>query len=104
MATGYGSFMTGGMKLPTHAIVQVADSSGNVLYDYRKDGPKPERALSERTVGVMNRIMAQIPEWGTARKAALERCWHSVDSSRRSRVSRSGPRPACGLDPDWAAC
>jgi penicillin-binding protein 1A len=73
MATSYGAFMTGGMKLPTHAIVQVSDSSGNVLYDYRKDGPKPERALSERTVGVMNRIMAQIPEWGTARKAALEK-------------------------------
>lgn len=72
MATGYGAFMTGGMKLDTHAILQVTDSSGNILFDYRKDKREPVRALEERTVGVMNRMMAQIPEWGTARRAALE--------------------------------
>jgi penicillin-binding protein 1A len=72
MATGYGTFMTGGIKLDAHAIVQVTDSSGSVLYDYRKDKAPPVRALEERTVGVMNRIMAQIPEWGTGRRAALE--------------------------------
>ena len=73
MATSYGNFMTGGMKLDTHAIIHVTDSSGNLLYDYRKDRAPPVRALEERTVGVMNRIMAQIPEWGTARRAALPR-------------------------------
>jgi penicillin-binding protein 1A len=72
MAASYGTFMTGGMKLDPHAILQVTDSSGNVLYDYRKDRPAPVRALSEETVGVMNRMMAQIPEWGTARRAALD--------------------------------
>jgi len=72
MAASYGTFMTGGMKLDPHAILQVTDSSGNVLYDYRKDRPAPVRALSEKTVGVMNRMMAQIPEWGTARRAALD--------------------------------
>ncbi|MCU0790918.1 MAG: PBP1A family penicillin-binding protein [Nitratireductor sp.] len=72
MAASYGTFMTGGMKLDAHAITQITDSSGNVLYDYRKDRPAPVRALSERTVGVMNRMMAQIPEWGTAQRAALD--------------------------------
>ncbi len=72
MATSYGAFMTGGMKLDTHAVTQIIDSAGNILYDYRKDRPQPVRALSENTVGVMNRIMAQIPEWGTARRAALD--------------------------------
>jgi len=72
MATGYGAFMNGGMKLDTHAITQITDSEGNVLFDYRKDKQPPVRAISERTAGVMNRIMAQIPEWGTGRRAALE--------------------------------
>ncbi|HSO48624.1 MAG TPA: transglycosylase domain-containing protein, partial [Rhizobiaceae bacterium] len=72
MASSYGAFMTGGMKLDAHGVTQIIDSAGNILYDYRKDRPQPVRALSENTVGVMNRIMAQIPEWGTARRAALD--------------------------------
>jgi len=71
MATAYGTFMTGGIKLDSHTIMQVTDSAGNVLYDYRRDRNPPERVLSERTVAAMNRMMAQIPEWGTARRAAL---------------------------------
>ena len=72
MATGYGTFMTGGMRLHTHGITQLTNQQGEVVYDYRKDGPQPERALDERTVGVMNRMMAQIPEIGTARRARLD--------------------------------
>ncbi|GIL03321.1 MAG: penicillin-binding protein [Alphaproteobacteria bacterium] len=72
MATAYGSFMNAGLKLDTHAVMQISDSAGNVLYDYRRDRPAPERALSERTAGVMNRILAQVPERGTGRRAAIE--------------------------------
>jgi penicillin-binding protein 1A len=72
MATGYGTFMSGGYKLDSHAIMQITDGQGAVFYDYRKDKPEPVRALSERTVTSMNRMMVQIPEWGTARRAALD--------------------------------
>ncbi len=72
MALGYGTLMTGGYKLDRHAIVQLTNPQGEVLYDHREASVTPERVLSERTVGVMNRMMAQIPEWGTARNAALE--------------------------------
>ena len=72
MATGYGTFMTGGYKLNRHGIVQLSNPQGEVIYDYRKSAPEKKRVLSENTVGVMNRMMAQIPEWGTARRAALE--------------------------------
>jgi penicillin-binding protein 1A len=72
MATGYGALMTGGMKLDTHTITQISDSAGNLLYDYRTDRAPPQRVLEERTAGVMNRMLAQVPEWGTGRRAALQ--------------------------------
>ena len=71
MASGYGTFMTGGTKVDRYGLTQIADTAGNVLYDHRKDKPETERVLSESTVKVMNTIMAQIPEWGTGRRAAL---------------------------------
>ncbi len=72
MARGYGTLMSGGMRIHSHGISQITDPLGNVLYDARKDLPKPERVLKESTVEVMNQIMAQIPEWGTGRRAALD--------------------------------
>lgn len=71
MARGYGTLMTGGMKLDSHSIVQLTDSHGEVLYDRRLTEVEPVRALKEETARTMNRIMAQIPEWGTGRRAAL---------------------------------
>lgn len=72
MVTGYGTFMTGGYKLESHGISQLTNQQGEIVYDYRKlDIPK-KRVLSERATGVMNRMMAQIPERGTARAAALQ--------------------------------
>ncbi len=72
MARGYGTFMTGGNKVNSHGILQISDPLGTVLYDARKELPKPERALKVSTVTVMNRILAQVPEWGTGRRAALD--------------------------------
>ncbi len=72
MATGYGTFMNDGHKLDTHAITLITDIQGKVLFDYREDKPEKVRALEKRTVASMNRMLVQIPEWGTARRAALE--------------------------------
>ncbi|MGB7287920.1 MAG: PBP1A family penicillin-binding protein [Salaquimonas sp.] len=72
MATGYGTFMTGGYKLERHGILQLTNTQGDIIYDRRENLQPAKRVLNERTVGVMNRMMAQIPEWGTARNAALE--------------------------------
>ncbi|MEM7288960.1 MAG: PBP1A family penicillin-binding protein [Pseudomonadota bacterium] len=72
MATGYGTFMTGGEKLRRHGIDQITNKVGEVLYDFRDDAPKPKRVFKVETVRVMNSIMAQIPEWGTGRRAALQ--------------------------------
>ena len=72
MASGYGTFMTGGKRLDNYGITQIADTNGNVLFDIRKHKPESQRVLKETTVKVMNTMMSQIPEWGTARRAALD--------------------------------
>ncbi|PHP68362.1 penicillin-binding protein [Zhengella mangrovi] len=71
-ATGYLTFADGGLSGKRHGITQLTTYSGDVLYDYSRDAPAPKRVLSEKTVDEMNSILVQIPEWGTARRAALE--------------------------------
>ncbi len=70
-ATGYNVFATGGLGGTRHAISQLLTHSGEVFYDYDRDGPKPRRVLSEKAAAEMNEMLVQVPEWGTARRAAL---------------------------------
>lgn len=71
MAAGYGTFMSGGKKLDRYGFTQILDTSGNILFDIREDREETPQVLKESTVSAMNKMMAQIPEWGTARRAAL---------------------------------
>ncbi len=72
MATGYGTFMSGGEKLNVYTISQIHDTNGNLLYDFKTDGPQKTRALKKETVAAMNKMLVQVPEWGTARRARLD--------------------------------
>jgi penicillin-binding protein 1A len=70
-ATGYNVFANGGFAGTRHGITQLLSHAGNVLYDFDRDAPKPKRVLSEKALSDMNSILVQIPEIGTARRAAL---------------------------------
>ena len=71
-ATGYLTLATGGFVGSRHAITQLVTHSGDVVYDHVRDAAAPRRVVSEQAMTSMNRIMVQIPEIGTARRAALE--------------------------------
>jgi penicillin-binding protein 1A len=71
-ATGYLTFANGGFGGTRHAFTQILSYSGDVIWDRAKDAPKPVRVLSEQADTSMNTILAQVPEWGTGRRAALE--------------------------------
>ena len=47
MAGAYSVFANGGYKATPYAFTQVMTSSGEVLYDRRKDAPERERVLDE---------------------------------------------------------
>ena len=70
-ATGYSVFAQNGYAGTRHAINQLLTHSGDVIYDFDRDGPKPRRVLSEKALSAMNSILVQIPERGTARRSAL---------------------------------
>ncbi|PSM18158.1 penicillin-binding protein 1A [Nitratireductor sp. StC3] len=71
-ATGFHVFANGGLAGRRHGITQLRTHSGEVVYDWRRDAPEPQRVLSEQSVGYMNSIMVQVPEIGTARRSALD--------------------------------
>lgn len=70
-ATGYSVFANDGYAGLRHGITQIMTHSGEVIYDHARDAPPPRRVLSEQALSSMNSILVQIPEWGTARRAAL---------------------------------
>ncbi|MEO3387854.1 PBP1A family penicillin-binding protein [Mesorhizobium sp. CAU 1741] len=71
-ATGYLTLSSGGFVGMRHGITQLLTHSGNVVYDFTRDAPEPRRTVSEQAMRSMNSILVQVPETGTARRAALE--------------------------------
>ncbi|OXS99457.1 penicillin-binding protein [Notoacmeibacter marinus] len=71
-ATGYAVFAAGGIRHGHHAFTQILDQDGDVIWRLNERTDQPERVLSENAAAEMNKILVQIPEWGTARRAALE--------------------------------
>ncbi|RLQ87527.1 transglycosylase domain-containing protein [Notoacmeibacter ruber] len=71
-ATGYSVFASGGILYGHHAFTQILDQSGEVIWRLNNQTSNAKRVLSEEVAGELNKILVQIPEWGTARRAALE--------------------------------
>lgn len=71
-ATGYSVFPAGGMQARRHGITQIINYDGDILYDFTRDTPPPQRVLSEKATASMNFMLTQIPVIGTARRAALD--------------------------------
>lgn len=70
-ATGYSVFANNGYTGLRHGITQLVTRSGDVFWDFDRDASPPRRVLSEQALKSMNSILVQIPEIGTARRAAL---------------------------------
>jgi penicillin-binding protein 1A len=60
-------FANGGYKAPLHIIRRVTTNEGKVLYEY--NSPTPSRVIDPRNVGMMNAMLSQTVESGTATKA-----------------------------------
>jgi len=59
------------MQANRHAVLDMMDGEGNVVWSAARDLPAPQRVLSADAARSMNEMLVQIPERGTARRAAL---------------------------------
>jgi penicillin-binding protein 1A len=71
-ATAYAVMPAGGLQSRRHGIAQIVGYGSEVLYDFQRDAPPPQRVLSEQALSSMNRILTNIPYNGTARRAAVD--------------------------------
>lgn len=67
----YNVFSNGGFANQQYGISLITADDGTVLYDHNRDKPAPKRVLTEDATRSMNRILSQIPERGTGRRAAI---------------------------------
>jgi penicillin-binding protein 1A len=71
-ATAYAVLPAGGFQSRRHGVAQIMNYNGDVLYDFERDTPPPERILTEKAAAYMNQMMTKIPYIGTARRAAVD--------------------------------
>lgn len=67
----YATFPNLGMAVKPHAILEVRTGDGNLIWRFDRDGPKPKRALPASVAAGMIKMMNNVVESGTARRARL---------------------------------
>ena len=72
MTGAYAVFANGGFRAKPYAFTQIVNSEGKVVFDRKRDIGAPEQVLDEKTVGMMNYMLSQVPERGTGRAAKLQ--------------------------------
>lgn len=65
LTSAYVPFATGGWKPKTHIVKRVTTMDGEVIYEARQE---PVRVMGVDTAGMMNAMMSETVESGTARK------------------------------------
>jgi penicillin-binding protein 1A len=71
-ATGYSTLANGGFRIEPYAAVEVADSQGNILWRHDRDAAQPERTIPPNAISEMNRLMVNVVENGTGRRAIVD--------------------------------
>ena len=70
-AVAYATFPNKGIAVTPHTILEVRAASGETIWRFDRDGPKPRRALTEQVAVDMVGMMNHVVEEGTARRAML---------------------------------
>lgn len=71
MTAAYAPFANGGFLALPHAITEITDRDGTVLY--RRSGSGGGRVIEPGIAGAMNDLLGAVTAWGTGKAAALDR-------------------------------
>src|SRR5213082_2486894 len=71
-AVAYATFPNRGKAVTPHAVLEVRTGSGDLVWRYDRDGPKPRQAIPASVAADMAGMMSHVVEEGTARRARLD--------------------------------
>jgi penicillin-binding protein 1A len=71
-AVGYAAFANGGLKVEPTTVEQVTNGAGEVIWDRKRDGPKPQRIVPLEKIEQINQMMNAGVERGTGTRAKLD--------------------------------
>jgi len=70
-ATGYAAFASDGFKARPHGVTRILTPEGDVIYDFNRSHGPQERVLSEEVARNMVKMMHNVAEHGTGRRARI---------------------------------
>jgi penicillin-binding protein 1A len=71
-ATGYLTFANNGYSGQRHAFSEIYAHNGDILWSWQHNAPPAKKILTDQSVASMNEILAQVPEWGTGKRASID--------------------------------
>jgi penicillin-binding protein 1A len=71
-AVAYATFPNRGRAVTPHAVLEVRTGTGDLVWRWDRDGPKPRQAIPASVAADMAQMMSHVVSEGTARRAALD--------------------------------
>jgi penicillin-binding protein 1A len=71
-AVAYATFPNKGKAVTPHAVLEVRTGTGDLVWRWDRDGPKPRQAIPANIAADMAGMMSHVVSEGTARRAALD--------------------------------
>jgi penicillin-binding protein 1A len=71
-AVAYATFPNKGKAVTPHAVLEVRTGSGDLVWRWDRDGPKPRQAIPASVAADMAGMMSHVVSEGTARRAIMD--------------------------------
>src|SRR5436309_2405053 len=69
---GYGIFVNEGKSIAPHAVLEVRNGAGDLIWRFDRDGKKSIQVISPQVARDMNMMMNKVVEEGTGKRAILD--------------------------------
>jgi penicillin-binding protein 1A len=69
---GYTAFPNGGKAAAAHAILELRNPAGDLIWRFDRDGKKPEQVLRPQVAADMNMMLNKVVEEGTGKRAQID--------------------------------
>ena len=68
----YATFPNGGMAVTPHSILEVRSATGDLIWRFDRDGPKPRRVMPQSVAADINMILNKAVEEGTGKRSMVD--------------------------------